>query len=360
MKERLVSLDVFRGATIAAMILVNNAGDWDHVYRQLEHAPWDGCTLTDLIFPFFIFIMGVAIPLAFAKRTGSVAWPIARRTLLLLGLGLLLNAFPFNSADPTRLPGVLQRIALCYLVAAPLSLRVSSRGLAVIAVALLAGYCAALALGGDLTPEGNLGARIDRLVLGPARLYHARDVHEGRWDPEGLLSTLPAIATALSGVLAGRWITDSSRAGYERTSGLLVAGLTSVAAGLAISEWFPINKNLWSASYVLFTSGLACQTLGACYWLVDLHELRAWTDPFLAFGRNAIFVYMASGLVARLLVFGIHVHVGEKDLAAKTWLYRSLFAESTCFTSALYAFLYASAWCGVVALMDRKKIYVKV
>ncbi len=359
MKERLVSLDVFRGATIAAMILVNNAGDWDHVYRQLEHAPWDGCTLTDLIFPFFIFIMGVAIPLAFAKRTVPVAWPIARRTLLFVGLGLLLNAFPFNSPDPTRLPGVLQRIGLCYLVAAPLSTRMSSRGLVVIALALLAGYCAALALGGDLTPEGNLGARIDRLLLGAPRLYHARDVHEGRWDPEGLLSTVPAIATALSGVLAGRWIT-SGHSGSERASGLFVAGLASIAAGLALSAWFPINKNLWSASYVLFTSGLACQTLAACYWLVDLHEHRAWTKASLAFGRNAIFVYMASGLVARLLVFGIHVRVGDRDLAAKTWLYRSLFAESTCFTSALYAFLYASAWCGIAALMDRKKIYVKV
>lgn len=351
-KERLVSLDAFRGATIAAMILVNNAGDWGHVYRQLEHAEWHGLTLTDLIFPFFVFIMGVAIPLAPQKGAG----PILRRAALLAGLGVFLSAFPFNLPYPVRLPGVLQRIALCYLVCAPLSARVSSRGLFAIALALLAGYALALELGGDLSATGNVGAKVDRFVFGK-HCYRGGD-----WDPEGLVSSIPAIATALSGVLAGRWITDSNRTSFERACGLFVAGLACLAVGFAWNAWQPINKNLWTSSYVFFTSGLALQSLAASYWLVDIHGWRAWAKPFLSFGRNAIFVYMAAHLLARLLVYGIKVAVegAEKPLDAKTWLYRHVFATSTCFTSMLWALGYVTIWWGIVALMDRKRIYIRV
>jgi predicted acyltransferase len=330
------------------MILVNNAGDGRKVWRQLGHATWDGLTLTDLIFPFFIFIMGVAIPLAFARRKegDGLAWPILRRAALLFGLGVFLSAFPFTGVPyPLRIPGVLQRIALCYLVAAPLALRLGSRGLLGVALALLVGYAVALHVGGDLSPEGNLGAAIDRAVFG-AHLYKG-----GRWDPEGLFSTIPAVATALSGVLAGRWLGDTTRSGFERASGLFVAGVACVAVGFAWNSWQPINKQLWSSSYVFFTSGLALQALGASYWLIDLRGASGWATPFLHFGRNAIFVYMASHLLARFLVYGCD---------GKKWLYARLFSESTHVTSHLWALAYVTIWWVVVAVMDRKRIYVKV
>lgn len=348
-KERLVSLDAFRGATIAGMILVNNAGDWGHVYRQLGHASWDGCTLTDLIFPFFVFIMGVAIPLAFSRRKEgeAVSGPILRRTALLFGFGVFLSAFPFieKLIHPLRIPGVLQRIALCYLVAAPLTLKLGSRALLGITLALLVGYGVALQLGGDLTPDGNLGARIDRAILG-THLYKG-----GTWDPEGLFSTLPAIATALSGVLAGRWLQETQRSSHERASGLFVAGVACVAVGFAWNSWQPINKQLWSSSYVFFTTGLALQALAASYWVIDIHGVQAWAKPFISFGRNAIFVYMASHLLARFLVYGCE---------GKKWIYGKMFAESTNVTSLLYAVAYVSIWWAVVAVMDKKKLYFKV
>ncbi|MEZ0228812.1 MAG: acyltransferase family protein [Planctomycetota bacterium] len=352
-RERLVSLDAFRGATIAAMILVNNPGDGSKVFRQLGHAAWDGCTLTDLIFPFFIFIMGVAIPLAFARRREGegVAWPILRRTVLLVGLGVLLNAFPFTGLPfGVRFPGVLQRIGLCYLVAAPLALRVSSRGLFAIALGLLVGYALALQWGGDLSAENNVGAPIDRAIFG-THLYR-----KGKWDPEGLFSTIPAIATALSGVLAGRWIGETQRSGFERACGLFVAGVACIAVGFAWNSWQPINKQLWTSSYVFFTSGLALQTLAASYWVIDLQGRSGWATPFLHFGRNAIFVYMASHMVLRLLVFG--VKVGGVDV--KKWMYTSIFAESTAVTSHAWAVGYVTIWWAVVALMDRKRIYIRV
>ncbi len=366
-RERLISLDAFRGATIAAMILVNNAGDGSKVWRQLGHAKWDGCTLTDLIFPFFVFIMGVAIPLAFAKRTegqsqgdrrehrGAV-WPIVRRALLLVALGVFLNAFPFTGLPfGYRFPGVLQRIGLCYLVAAPLALRLSSRGLLAVALALLVAYALALEWGGDLSPDGNLGARIDHAIFGE-HLYL-----KGNWDPEGLLSTIPAIATALSGVLAGRWLLDTKRTGFERASGLFAAGVACIAVGFAWNSWQPINKQLWTSSYVFFTSGLALQALAASYWLIDLHGLGGWSAPFLHFGRNAIFVYMAAHLLPRYLRFAVKVTLeGGKQIDGKAWLYGKLFPESTHLTSFAWALGYVTIWWAVVAVMDRKKIYFKV
>ncbi len=351
-KERLLSLDVFRGATIAAMIVVNNAGDGSRVFRQLDHADWNGCTLTDLIFPFFVFIMGASIALAAPKGVGA----IVKRALIIFGLGLVYGAFPFNFPYPVRIMGVLQRIALCYLAAALLARSLGWQALAAIALSLLVFYAGVLLLDGDLSKEGNLGARIDRALLG-GHLWKGAD---WRWDPEGILSTIPAIATALSGVLAGRWIKDASRTPAERTSGLFFSGLVLAALGLAADAILPINKQLWTSSYVLFTSGLACQALGACYWLVDVHGVRAVGAPFVPFGRNAIFSYLGSSVMARVLVFVVAVRVGESTLSGKAWLYSRLFRESTCLTSAAWAFGFAAVFGAVAVVLDRKKIYVKV
>lgn len=369
MRERLQSLDAFRGITIAGMILVNNAGDWDHVFSQLEHAEWNGCTATDLVFPFFLFIVGVAITLALERRRGegsderALLLQIARRTAILFALGLLLNAFPFNLPRALRIPGVLQRIALAYAAAAVLALKTAPRTQSVVAVALLAGYWAALALvpvpgygAWNLTPEGNLGAWIDRTLL-PGHTW------KPGWDPEGLLSTVPAVSTTLSGVLAGRWLCDASRPGFARACGLFAAGLACAVAGLVANAWFPINKNLWTSSYVLFTSGLALQALAACYWAIDLQGAARGARPFVIFGKNPIAAFVLSSLLARALVYAWKVEgpLG-KPITAKQWIYEHTFGArgSNELASLLYALAYLLLWLGVMAIFDRKKIYLKV
>lgn len=356
--ERLTSLDVFRGLTVAGMILVNNAGDWGQVFGQLEHAAWHGCTATDLIFPFFLFIVGVSTSFSLSSRgPGAPLGPIVRRAAILFALGLLLNAVPFTLERPVRVMGVLQRISLCYLVAALLAARASLRAQALVAAGLLAGTWAALLLPGfDLEKGSDVGAWVDRLLL-PGRLHQAKPDY-ALFDPEGLFSTLPATVTTITGVFAGRWLGASAVAPHERASGLFFAGLVATIAGLVAAHVMPINKSLWTPSYVLFTSGLACQALAACYWLVDLQGARRWAGPLLAFGRNPIVAFWASHALARVLVFGL---VWE-GTSAKEWLYEGVFArgESTRLTSLAYAATYLLVWWAIMAVMDRRKIYIKV
>lgn len=356
--ERLTSLDVLRGLTVAGMILVNNAGDWSKVYGPLAHAEWHGWTPTDLIFPFFLFIVGVSITLSFARRAPTTG-AIVRRAALLFALGLLLNAFPFAGERPLRVLGVLQRIALCYLAAGLLAARLPWRAQAGVAAGLLVLHTAALRLvpGFDLTKGGDVGSWLDRLLLS-GHLHQAKADGYSSFDPEGLFSTLPAVATTLAGVLAGRWLGETARAAHERASGLFFAGLVGALAGLVADAGVPINKSLWTASYVLLSGGLACQALAACWWLVDLQGVRAWTPPFLAFGRNPIVAFWASHALARLLVFGLVWEGGN----AKRWLYEAVFARggSTHLTSVTYAATYVLVWWALMAFMDRRGWYVKV
>jgi predicted acyltransferase len=356
--ERLASLDAFRGLTVAGMILVNNAGDWGHVYGQLEHAAWHGCTATDLIFPFFLFIVGVSTSFSLSTRGPDPALaPILRRAAILFALGLLLNAFPFTLERPVRVMGVLQRISLCYLATALLVARTSVRAQAFVGAGLLVGTWAIMLLPGfDLEKGTDVGAWVDRLLLA-GRLHQARPDY-ALFDPEGLFTTLPAIATTLVGAFAGRWLGASRTSPHERASGLFFAGLVVAVAGLIASSVLPINKSLWTPSYVLFTGGLACQALAACYWLVDLQGVRRWAGPFLAFGRNPIVGFWASHALARLLVFGL---VWEQT-NAKQWLYEHLFARgaSTRLTSLAFAATYVLVWWAIMAVMDRRKIYIKV
>src|SRR5262245_15973632 len=270
---RLISLDVFRGLTIAGMVLVNNAGNWNAVYPPLLHASWHGWTPTDLIFPFFVFIVGVAIPLAFEKRKAiggsqrDLQLKILRRTLIIFGIGLMLNAFPFTMENLThlRIPGVLQRIALCYFFAALIFVKTKVRTQAIIAAALLIVYWLAMKLipapgfaAGDLTMEGSLASWVDRTLL-------AGHTYRPLYDPEGLLSTVPAVATALFGVLAGQWLMQK-REPLEKIAGLFAVGALCVITGYVLNWGFPINKALWTSSYVMFTGGLALQLLALCYW----------------------------------------------------------------------------------------------
>lgn len=373
--ERLESLDLFRGLTVAGMLLVNNSGDSHSNFAQLEHADWHGCTFTDLIFPSFLFIVGVSITLSLGKRAatgGAPLGPILSRAAKLVALGLLLHAIPFTFDRPLRLPGVLQRIGVCYLVAALLAARTTLRTQALVTGGLLAGYYLAQrlipvpgfgAFAIDVKGQ-DLGAFIDRTLL-PGHLSNSRPDFV-TFDPEGLFSTLPAIATTLLGVLAGRWLA-TARPAHERTSGLFFAGFALTVLGLCATVLMPLNKRLWTPSYVLFTGGLALQALSACYWLVDIHGVRRWATPFLAFGRNPIVAFFASSAVARALhdeaLYARLATPTEAVRSTKHWLYATLFVrggESTVWSSLAYALVYVALWWVVLAVMDRKKLYVKV
>ncbi len=367
-RGRLVSLDVFRGITIAAMLLVNNPGSWSHIHPPLRHAEWHGWTPTDLIFPFFLFIVGVAMTYSFGKRLRAGAdrrrllGKAARRAVVLVVLGLLLHAFPWWNLDPgsLRLPGVLQRIGVAYFAASVVVLYTNSKGQVAATFALLLGYWAIMALvpvpgygAGSLTPEGNPGAYLDRLVFGTDHLWQ----YSRTWDPEGLLSTLPAVASVLMGVLAGQWI-RSPRAPARTTAGLVTAGVAAIAVGALWGTIFPINKNIWTSSYAVFTSGMALCFLAICYWVVDVRRWRAWTGPFVFFGMNAIAAYFLSGIFARITTM---IEVAD-GVSLKTWVYEHLFASwaGPVNGSLAYALAFVLIWLGPMWVLYRKRIFLKV
>jgi predicted acyltransferase len=350
---RLRSLDVFRGLTMAAMVIVNNPGDWNTVYWPLLHAEWHGWTPTDLIFPFFLFIVGAAIPLASGRR----GWPaVLRRTAVIIGAGWFLAAVPQFRLETLRLPGVLPRIGLCYLAAEAIvraagpHLQRVRRTVTLTAAALLVGYWLLLTTvappggtPGDLSAEGNLGAWLDRTLL-------AGHLWRQDWDPEGLLSTLPAIATTLLGVLAGLLLRETSSARAIVRS-LAVWGLAGVVAGLAWHQWFPINKALWTSSYVLFTGGIAAALLAACYAAVDAGPTPrsdAWSEPLVALGRNALLLFVVSALLAKTLIY---VRWPDPAQSLGSWLYASAFApllppklSSLAFAAVHLVLLWAMCW----------------
>jgi predicted acyltransferase len=345
---RMVSLDVFRGATIAAMILVNDPGSWGHIYPPLEHAEWNGWTPTDLIFPFFLFIVGVSLTLSFASRIArgitrrALAIHVVRRSALIFAIGLFLNGFPDFNFSSIRIMGVLQRIALCYLAAGllylatfqrepagdrPARVRANLRITAAVAIALLVGYWALMTFvpvpgygAGHLGKEDNLGAYVDRTLMG-GHLWS----ESVTWDPEGFLSTLPAIASLLIGILSGEWLRSDRRAG-RKALGLAAAGLVLLlVAGRLLHPYFPINKNLWTSSFVLFTGGFAMIALAACYWVVDVRAWRAWTAPFLVFGMNAILAYALAALVSEVSTDFEFLHFHGRETTLHGWIYDKYF-----------------------------------
>jgi predicted acyltransferase len=364
--ERLDSLDVFRGLTIAAMILVSTPGTWTAVYTPLDHAAWHGWTITDLVFPFLLFAMGAAVPYALARRRGMprlVQRHILRRAIILFALGLILNAIetrpPLHWAT-FRIPGVLQRIALVYLAVAWLTERVSLRAQIAIAVAALAGYWAALSLipvpgagAGVLTPTGNLASFIDRTLLG-------RHLLDPRFDPEGLLSTVPAVVTALCGVFAGDWLKEARQP--HRAAWLWAAGFAAMTAGLAWATVFPINKNLWTSSFALFSAGIAAQVLAAFYWLVDVQGWRAWSRPFVVCGRNPLAAYFLSvgcdSLLTRWTVAdGAPVKAVLYRVGFASWLRPCCGAEAA---SLGYALAYVVLWSVILGEMYRRRIFIGI
>ena len=368
---RLVSLDVFRGLTVMAMILVNNPGDWGHIYPPLEHAEWNGCTPTDLIFPFFLFIVGVSLVYALdgvkqkAEPQAAVLLRVARRATVLFGLGLLLSLYPKFGFSDVRIMGVLQRIALVFLGCSVIFLKTSRRTQLWLRAAILGSYAVLMQLvpvpgfgPANLEPSTNLGAWLDRLIFGEAHLWKTSKT----WDPEGLLGTLPALATGLLGVLTAQWLRRRDREPAAKVAWLFVVAGAVILSGLAWAPWFPINKALWSSSYVLYTGGLAMAGLAALYWLCDVQGYRRWTPPALAYGVNAILVFCLSALLSRTFALFQLPGPGGKTVGLKEWLYGWGIAPH--FTdprsaSVVGAVVLVVIWLGVLSWMRKKGIIFK-
>lgn len=370
---RLLSVDALRGLTVAAMVLVNNPGTWSAVYGPLQHAEWHGWTPTDMVFPFFLFVVGVSIPLALgpALERGASGPPVRvlRRAAVIFALGLLLHALPFFPLATLRIPGVLQRIAVCYLLAALLvGATRGARGWRVQAVtagALLVGYWLLMTKvaapgqeAGDLSPDGNLAGYVDRLVLGSRHIWQATRVY----DPEGILSTLPATATTLLGVLAGHWLRAgqvAGRAGAQIVGGLAVGGVAAAALGWLWGLSFPVNKPLWTSSYALLMAGLAALALAACHWVIEVRGRRGWAAPFGVLGVHALTLFFLSSLMAKLLFI---VRVGAGGPRLQTWLFEHVFAPwaSPVNASLAYALAYVLLWWALIWALDRSGLRLRV
>ena len=379
--KRLISLDVFRGITIAGMILINMAGVTDQVYPFLLHADWHGCTPTDLVFPFFLFIVGVAMAFSISKYlniTNTPASPvykkgwgglysrIIRRSALLFILGLFLNGFWNYDWNTIRIMGVLQRISLSYFFAALIVIKLPRKGQVTVAFLLLISYWIAMSFipvpgygVGNLTRDGNLGAYIDRLIIGTAHLYKG-DKFNSLGDPEGLFSTIPAVVSVLLGYFTGEWL-GKQPVKSRTTMTLLIVGLSCLVIGEVWGFGFPINKKLWTSSYVIFTTGWALLLLAACYELVEVRCFRRWGKPFEVMGLNAIFVFVASVLMIKILV-KTHIGTGENSPTIYTWIYEHFFTSwaGAMNGSLLFALVTLLFWWGVVYGMYRKRWFVKI
>lgn len=384
-----MSLDVFRGATIAAMMLVNNPGNWSATYSPLLHASWHGWTFTDTVFPFFLWIVGVAIPLSIVRRLEQgqsrreLFTHAVRRAAILFGLGLFLNSFGYlidgsllrdglgdwfhHYLTTVRIPGVLQRIAVCYLAAIAVFLLTEVRGQILTVGALLLVYWLLMALvpvpgfgAGVLEKEGNFSQFIDNLVLnGPLIGTHVWK-STGTWDPEGIVSTLPAVATCLFGVLTGHLLRQPWSPAV-RTSWIFTGGSVLMFAGQLMHLWLPINKNIWTSSYSIFMAGLAMVCFGVCYWTVDVQGWRRWARPLAIYGMNAITVFVLAGILGRLTTT---IKVGGKSgdpVAFKTWLYNLLFAPipDPKVASLAWALMYVGILYAVAWYMYQRKWFVK-
>jgi len=368
--SRSLALDVFRGLTLAGMILINNEGSWDYAYHQLMHTPWHGFTLADLVFPSFVFIMGVAVAFG-AKRPSPDSLPEApdwthvfKRVAILFFLGMLMNFNPERlSLDSYRIPGVLQRIAIAYLCCTVFLTYTHRRAHAAIAAGLLAFYWALMKLipvpgfgAGDLSMQGNLAAYIDNHII-PGHLF------QPAWDPEGILSTIPAISSGLIGLLAGQWLREKQRPATERIAGLLIWGSILFAASLAANKWFPYNKNLWSPSFVLLTSGLAMNGLAMCLWFIDLRGSKSWTKPFVFLGVNSIVAYVFSEMIMGItMVLPVGHDAAGKTVTLRTWLYGHVLAPAfgACNAALIYALLCVGITVAFTALLYKKNVFVKI
>ena len=373
---RLLSLDVFRGLTVAAMILVNNPGSWSTIYAPLKHAEWNGCPPTDLIFPFFLFIVGVSISYALGSKKESTSqskllFTALKRASILFGLGLFLNLFPKVFTDPmeafstVRIPGVLQRIAIVFFFTALIYVKTNQKTQLRLFFGILIAYWALMTfvpvpgIGyANLEKETNLGAWLDRTILTEAHLWKSVKT----WDPEGILSTLPAVATGLFGVLIGTWLRRKDREESVKISWMFSIGILAVVFGLIWDLFFPINKALWTSSFVLYAGGLATIGLALCYWLIDVQGYKKGTTPLVVYGVNAITVFFLSGLIPRILTL-IMVNMPDGTrVNSRVWMYETFYTPyfTPINASLAGAVTFILIWLLILWVMFKRKIIVKV
>ncbi|HEY8893336.1 MAG TPA: DUF5009 domain-containing protein [Niastella sp.] len=392
MDKRFYSLDVFRGATVALMILVNNPGSWSNLYAPLAHAPWHGCTPTDLVFPFFLFAVGNALSFVMPRleTAGTAAFlkKVFTRSALIFLIGFFLNWWPFvryendhlvfkaweyaGSNDTVigiRILGVLPRIALCYLFASLIIYFFKIRGAFVASFVLLMAYwMICLFLGNPADPysmNGYFGVGIDKAILGESHMYHGEGV---AFDPEGITSTLPAIVQVIFGYFVGFYIQQKGK-NFEMLAHLLIAGCILIFTGYAWDMVFPINKKIWTSSYVIYTTGLAILVLSLCIFLIEFKEAKgAWSRFFDVFGKNALFIFFLSVFIPRLsALFRWVDHVDEEGnkvyTSALPWFYQHIckpVSDNLKNGSLLYAICMILFFWLIVYYMDKKKIYIKV
>lgn len=366
-KQRLLTLDIFRGLTIAGMILVNNPGTWSHVYAPLRHAEWHGCTPTDLIFPFFLLVVGIAMAYSFEKYRGipakSVIPQVLKRGALIFLVGLLLHAFPFYTFDwdAYRVMGVLQRIGLAFVVAGVIVLCVARQyQLYVIAAILLLYWLLFLLLGGDspYALTGNLVQQVDLAVLGANHMWGGLGEPH---DPEGLLSTLPAVASVLIGYRFGLLIKAApSHAAVAKQ--LMLLGIVGIVIGLVWGLAFPINKSLWTSSYVLYSAGWAAAIMAVLIWLVDIKGYKAWTQPALVYGVNPLFLYVFAWVISDVFAERIRVVSNGVNVSASKWVYEQLLVPlaGPLNGSLLHALGYVVVVWLAGWILYKKKIYIKI
>ncbi len=418
MTKRLTSLDAFRGLTIALMILVNTPGTWEHVFPPLRHAPWDGWTPTDLVFPFFLFIVGVSFYFSLKKYnhelTAVSAEKILKRTAAIFLVGLLLNAFPKSIAahgmlwqvvfgialvawlsmpwwknrvstslvrgvewgsllvllglflftlgdNNLRVLGVLQRIALAFGIGAFLCLLFKGRSLIWVLATLLIGYWLLMIGFGDLTLENNFARIVDLAILGENHIYGGYGMP---FDPEGLLSTIPSVGTMMMGFLAGRIIGQHPNNREQAIFQLFLYGFPAMILAYLWNPFFPINKPIWSSSYVLHTGGLAMMLLGLSIYLIDIKGWKKWATPFVQFGLNPLFIYALSSISVKILLYWIKFPAADGGtMNGYQALYKNVFAAiagNNEIGSFLFAVFYVSMHWVVAWLMWRSKIFIKV
>lgn len=365
--QRFLALDVFRGMTICFMIIVNTPGNYATTYAPLLHAHWDGFTPTDLVFPSFMFAVGNAMSFVMLKWTNysqaQVLGKIFKRTLIIFLIGYLMYWFPFFRLDrdnhiiaapfsETRIMGVLQRIAIAYCIASLMIYYLKPKWVLAITILILVGYKFIMTGFGDLTPQGNIGFKIDRWLMGENHMYHGEGF---AFDPEGWLSTLPSVANVVFGYFVGRYVQLKGKT-YEGLAHLLLAGFALLTLAYFWDLSFPINKKLWTSSFVLYTVGLDCIILAAIMYVVDFAKKTSWTGFFQVFGKNPLFIYLLSEILITILYM---IRIDGMNLPR--WAYAHIFSHAGAYLgSFLFAIFYMLICWSVGYWLDKRKIYVRV
>ena len=383
MNQRYYSLDVFRGATVALMILVNNPGSWGNIYTPFEHALWHGCTPTDLVFPFFLFAVGNAMafvmPRFHERGTAVFLKKIFKRAILIFAIGLFLNWCPFVQWKDNhlifkiwgnvRIPGVLQRIALCYSFASLIVYFFKVKGAVIISAVILLAYwflCYRLGDAGDpYSLAGFFGTHVDKAILGVNHMYKGEGV---AFDPEGIVSTFPAIVQVVFGFFAGKYIIENGKI-WEMLSHLFIAGVVLTFLGFCWDMTFPINKKIWTSSYVLYSTGLALMILGVVIYLLEFRSYKSqWSKFFSVFGKNPLFIFVLSGFLPRVLgLLRWTDHLDETGKPVYTsplpWFYEYIckpISHNLKNSSLFYAICIVAFYWLIAYMLDKKKIYIKV